>query len=204
MDAMVKTEQRFLPALAEAIATWFPELNGRSLAVSEVSITKDNVPTLPLAMVAFIRSVAMPTTNSQVRTFDIDDTFVIDFWLEPARYKKANGTETPFWSYYDYEAIRDKLLTNIANWEAPGGERVAFRGLTLEAEPLAVTLTFTFIASFRWCASRTPAPDGIVSGIKFNLCAPNDVCVPDCLDDSSCNPCEEAPIGAVPPDVEEA
>jgi hypothetical protein len=180
MDARVIQQQRFLPSLAEQLALWFPELSGRALAVSEVSITKDNVPTLPLAMVAFIRSVANPPSHSNAEMFEIVDTFIVDFWLEPARYKKANGTETPFWSYYDYEAIRDTLLSNMVRWETPGGERIAFRGLTIEAEPLAVTLTFTFMATFRWCPTITERGEPFTVG--FNLCAPP-ACVPD--------PCEE-------------
>ena len=103
--------------------------------------------------------------------FEIVDTFIVDFWLEPARYKKANGTETPFWSYYDYEAIRDKLLANLARWETPGGERIAFRGLMIEAEPFAVTLTFTFMATFRWCPPVTEF--GEPFSIGFNLCTPS-------------------------------
>ena len=177
MNALVKPPKvRFLPALAEQISLWFPELGGRALAVSEVSITKENVPTLPLAMVAFIRSTADPPQRSSHDMFEIVDTFIVDFWLEPARYKKANGTETPFWSYYDYEAIRDKLLANLTRWETPGGERIAFRGLVIEAEPFAVTLTFTFMATYRWCAPVTEF--GEPFSIGFSLCAPAS-CVPD-------------------------
>ena len=166
MDARVTpAKQKFLPALAEQLALWFPELNGRALAVSEVSITKDNVPTLPLAMAAFIRSTANPPSTSNAEMFEVVDTFIVDFWLEPARYKKANGTETPFWSYYDYEAIRDTLLANMVRWETPGGERVAYRGLTIEAEPLAVTLTFTFMATFRWCRTE----DGLRRAVHGRL-----------------------------------
>ena len=177
MDARVTpAKQKFLPALAEQLALWFPELNGRALAVSEVSITKDNVPALPLAMAAFIRSTAAPPSHSSAEMFEVVDTFIVDFWLEPARYKKANGTETPFWSYYDYEAIRDTLLSNMVRWEAPGGERVAYRGLTIEAEPFAVTLTFTFMATFRWCPTKTDYGEPFTVG--FSLCTP-EACIPD-------------------------
>ena len=151
-------------------------MNGRALAVSEVSITKENVPTLPLAMVAFIRSTANPPSHSNAEMFEVVDTFIVDFWLEPARYKKANGTETPFWSYYDYEAIRDTLLSNMVRWETPGGERLAYRGLTIEAEPLAVTLTFTFMATFRWCPNKKEFGEPFTIG--FNLCT-DPGCVPD-------------------------
>lgn len=185
MDSLVKLPERklFLPTLAEQLALWFPEAGGRALAVSEVSITKENVPTLPLIMTAFIRSMAKPPVSNR-EIFDITDTFIIDFWLEPARYKKANGTETPFWSYYDYESIRDKLLTNMAAWEPPGGERVSYHGLKIEAEPLAVTLTFTFGADFRWCPLKKEQGDPF--SISFNLCTASECCVPECMEDDPC------------------
>lgn len=185
MDAVTPVAKtRFLPALAEAIAEWFPELNGRSLAVSEVEINKENVPTLPLVMTAFLRSAADENSN-RTEIFNITDTIVIGFWLEPARYKKANGAETPFWSYYDYEEIRDTLLTNLARWESPGGERLSYRGLTIEAAPLAVILTFTFSATFRWCA--TPKDFGSPFKIGFNLCTPVGCCPPACIEEP--DPC---------------
>ena len=191
MDARVApAKQRFLPALAEQLAQWFPETNGRALAVSEVSITKDNVPTLPLVMVAFIRSTAESNNHSNLDDFEITDTFIVDFWLEPARYKKSNGTETPFWSYYDYEQIRDTLLAKMGRWVAPGCEFISYRGMTVEAEPLAVTLTFTFMAYFRWKAPRVFDEDvEVIKGIHFNMCAPvSECCDPECFDEKE-DPC---------------
>jgi hypothetical protein len=206
MDARVEPQQetRFLPAVAEAVAAWFPDLGGRAIAVSEVSITKDNVPTLPLALVAFVRSVSEQPANSRVEMFDITDTFIVDFWLPPARYKTASGAETPYWSYYDYEGIRDKLLTNLSRWQTPGGERIAYRGMVIEAEPLAVTLTFTFIANFRWCPTG-PKEKGDKFTVEFNLCAPES-CIPDHCPEPV-DPCDNIPTGGIRPpeeDLEEA
>jgi hypothetical protein len=189
MDAITPQAQQtkvwFLPALAEAISGWFPELEGRSLAVSEVSITKENVPTLPLVMSAFIRSAAEPPTRSPSHVMDVVDTFIVEFWLEPARYKKANGAETPFWSYYPYEDIRDTLLTNLAYWTTPNGERISFRGLQMGADPLAVTLTFTFFAVFRWCPSTMPAT-GEPYSMGICLHPPRECCEPDCEEPDPC------------------
>jgi hypothetical protein len=197
MDAIVKTETRFLPALAEQIAIWFPELGGRSLAVSDANITKENVPTLPLCMVAFARGTGDPPARTNTDIFDATDTFVVEFWLEPSRYKKSNGSETPFWSYYDYEAIRDTLLSHVAFWETPGGERIGYRNLTIEADALAVTLTFGFVATYRWCAAPPPKPDCIITKpIGFRLCTPPaECCLPECFDDPPkdddlCHPCK--------------
>lgn len=148
----VRVETRFLPALAESITQWFPELGGRALAVSEATITKENVPTLPLCMIAFVRSVSDQPVNVQRSTITMSDTFVVEFWMKPERYKRANGTESPFWSYYDYEAIRNTLLSNMVEWVGPHRERCVFRSLTIEADPLAVVLTFQFLATYQWCA----------------------------------------------------
>jgi hypothetical protein len=140
-------------------------------------------------MVAFARSTSEQPLHQRSEMFEIQDAFIIEFWMEPSRYKKANGSETPFWSYYDYEAVRDTLLANITQWETPGGERIAFRGLTIDADPLAVTLSFAFIASFRWCSPVTEF--GIPFTISSRLCAPAITCVPTCLEENEdeCHPC---------------
>lgn len=186
MDAITpkKTTAKipFIPTLAKALADWFPEVGGRSLAVSEIDINKQNVPTLPLVMAAFVRSTANPPTNGRNDSFRIVDAFCIEFWLEPARYKNDKG-ETPFWGYYDYEDIRETLLTNITRWQAPNKERIVYRGLSVEAEELAVTLTFSFTATYDWCAE--PADFGEPFKIGFNLCTP----IVDCPE--ICEPVED-------------
>ena len=187
MDAITPKTKLLLPTLADAIGEWFPELGGRALAVSEVEITKENVPTLPLVMVAFLRSRGDQPAKSHNDNYEIEDQFVVEFWLQPARYRKANGTDTPFWSYYDYETIRDNLLTNLAYWEAPNGERIAYRGMMVDAESLAVTLTFTFIATFRWCPSKVP--QGSRFAVGFNLCVEPGCCPESCYEPDPCDPC---------------
>jgi len=185
-------DPRFLPAVAEAVAEWFPEVQGRALAVSEVSITKENIPTLPLVLVAFVRGTADPPKTSYAQSFEIDDAFVIEFWLEPARYRKANGSETPFWSYYPYEEIRDTLLTNLVRWPTPGGERITYRGLNIEADSFAVVLTFAFHATQRWCADIRD--QGEPFKIGFKLCTPAS-CLPDpeCFDAKPADECAPCP-----------
>jgi hypothetical protein len=186
-----KETVRFLPALAAQIAVWFPELGGRALAVSNAHITKVNVPTLPLVMVAFVRGTGDQAARSYSPTFDLIDHFVVEFWLEPSRYKKANGSETPFWSYYDYEAVRTKLLSNLGRWDTPDGEHIAYRYLTIGADELAVTLSFGFISTKKFC----PIDDekGEPFAISFDLCPPKGCC-PDveCFDvkeNEKCDPC---------------
>src|SRR5262245_60340890 len=99
-----------LPSLAKDIATWFPELEGRSIAVSDAKISRQNMPTLPLVMVSFAHELVGATATASVNLsqrgeFEVIDEFVVEFWLKPSRIVKDNSVETPFWSFYDYEAI---------------------------------------------------------------------------------------------------
>jgi len=186
-----KEPVRFLPAVAEAVTQWFPELGGRALAVSDAHITKLNVPTLPLVMVAFAKGVGDQAKRSYNPSFDIEDVFVVEFWLEPSRYKKATGAETPFWSYYDYEAVRTKLLSNFGRWKTPDGEHIAYRSLTILADELAVRLSFNFIASKRFCPIDNEKGEPFT--ISFDLCAPKGCCPEiECFfpeENEKCDPC---------------
>lgn len=187
-------EKRFLPAVAEAIAQWFyPELenpNGppRSVAVSDIDITKENIPTLPLVLVAFTQSLGHQLLRSNSPEFEINDTFVVEFWMPPQRVQHKNK-DTPYWNYYPYEYIRDTLINGFKNWTGPRGERVAYRGLHVEADPLAARLTFTFVATFQWCVEEMDT--GTPFGLGFRLCTPAS-CVPGCTEEAEpdeCNPC---------------
>lgn len=175
-DSDSPVEKRFLPAVALAVAEWFPILEGRALAVSEASITKENIPTLPLVMVAFARSTSEQSAHSRSEMFECQDAFVIEFLMKPERYKRRDGSDSPFWSYYDYEEIRDTLLEGFTEWMGPGDERVAYRGMTITADPLAVDLTFAFLATYTWCAK--PKRRGIPYTITAKLCPPPS-CIPE-------------------------
>jgi len=191
-DALPKVETRLMPALAAQIAIWFPSLGGRAMAVSESAVTKENLPTLPLAVVAFARGVGDQSTKARQSQFEIEDHFIIEFWLEPEMYQRADGSDAPFWSYYNYEAIRDKLLTHLATWQAPRNARIAYRTLNIEADHFAVTVTFGFIACINWKACVDAPPDWIIDRIGFNLCAPaSECCVPACFEPKPCeDPCK--------------
>lgn len=179
-------EKRFLPALAKVVADGFPELNGRAFATSGITITKDNIPTLPLAMTALLHGEANPSTRQPSETFQLTDLICIEFWLEPVRYKNHNGAETPFWSYYPYEVIRDVLLNALSRWTGPGGEILAYRRMTISVDPFAVTLTFHFTASATWCAQSNARGEKFEIG--FLLKPPPSCCIEDL-----CPPCDPCP-----------
>ncbi|KRR21357.1 hypothetical protein CQ14_06825 [Bradyrhizobium lablabi] len=196
MDARTPAqEKRFLPAAAEAIAQWFyPELenpNGppRSVAVSDIDITKENIPTLPLVLVAFTQSLGHQLMRSSSSEFEITDTFVVEFWMPPQRVQHKNK-DTPYWNYYPYEYIRDTLIAGFVNWEGPRGERVAYRGLHVEADPLAARLTFTFVATFQWCVDSLDM--GTPFDVGFRLCTPAS-CIPDCTEEQEVDECQPCP-----------
>lgn len=176
MDAIVQQEKRLIPALANAIKEWFPELREQAFPVADATITKENIPPLPIVMVALVRSVADPPANSKPKTFDIMDRVVVEFWLQPERYKRPDDSESPFWSYYPYEEIRNTLLSNVAYWDAPGGVLLRYREMHITVDPLAVTLSFFFDATIRWCATQSDF--GQPFHIGFTLCTPK-ACIPD-------------------------
>jgi hypothetical protein len=151
------------PALAAAIAGWFPELNGRSVAVSEAEVTRENVPTFPLVMVAFIRD--MPKDAYRSNTIEMVDEFVVSYLYEPTKYKLENGAESPFWAFFDYEPLRRKLITHLKRWRSPVGGQWEYRGADVESTTTDVSISFRFVLHYLFCedeeaeaASQGPVP----------------------------------------------
>lgn len=197
-----------LPTVAAHVAIWFPELNGRSIAVSEAQITKENLPDLPLVMVSLAREQNEDRPSDASKSLlNLRDNFVIEFWMEPARIKRGNGTETPFWSYYDYETIRSRLLAGLTGgYLGPSGERISYLNMTIESDAFSVVITFTFAATFQWCAPANlkqacaAAIDATGDGepitpntFRVSVCKPQTQCVKgfgiDCLD-PTCDRCK--------------
>lgn len=189
MDARVEP-QGLLPAVAARVAAYFPDLKGRSLAVAEAEINKDNLPKLPLAMVALANAEPNGPVDLMQRTqFSNVDRFVIEFWFETNRYIKANNTETPFWAYYDYAAIRDTLLATFSGWTGPNGERIWYAGMTMDASEYAVVLTFNMQARYELCVERKDEDgDGKPFETVLGMCRPRTVyCPPETTEEE--DPC---------------
>lgn len=189
-----------LPKIASDVALWFPELDGRALAVSDADqLTRENTPKLPLVMVALAREQSDQPPNASKSLINLRDDFIIEFWLEPNRYKRTNGTESPFWSYYDYASIRDRLLNGFTNgYLGPDGERISYRQLAQESSAFAVVLTFTFTATYQWCPSAMPSDgcelpafdkDGAPitpETFSVKVCAPKIICLEPCYEPDPC------------------
>lgn len=166
-----------IPAIAAAIAEWFPELNGRSIAVSEVEpfADKTNVPTLPIAVVALVAETGEQTRNGGGK-INLTSDILVQFIFEPIKYNREDGSELPFFAFYDYEPIRDKLLEQTAKWRGPGNFGLSYTGLTVESTPFAVYIAFSFTAVKDWCQAApvdecgNPVKEGHDLLILYNVC----------------------------------
>lgn len=144
------TNRSTIPALVEAIKTWFPEMEGRVVAVSEAEVTPENMPALPLAMVALQKITGTQNARSNARPMLTED-ILVQFWLKPERERLAKGSLAPFWTYYDYDAILDRLLLGTTIWVGPRGTGLGFNSMDIEADEFAVTITFRLTHETRWC-----------------------------------------------------
>lgn len=144
------TARSTIPALAAAMRDWFPELGGRVIPVSLAEVTKENIPELPIAMVALRRLGFDHSSQSNAAPKITEDLFV-EFWLKPEQYRLEKGGASPFWAYYDYDAILDKLTAHIMQWTTPRGTRLALTSMEISADALAVVLTFGLSHLTKWC-----------------------------------------------------
>lgn len=139
-----------LPEIAARIAEIVPELEGRSVAVSEAEINSTNTPKLPIAMVALVGVSANDAgyANGTASEMTITEDFVIEILLKPERRKTKDGGETPFWSFYDYRTYMNLIVTGLKEWAPNAFEFVT---LDLSADAFAVALTFRFRQHYIWC-----------------------------------------------------
>lgn len=151
-------KQEFLPTVAECVAAWFPRLGGRAVAVTDAKITSENRPTLPFALVALNRE---NTENFNAKAnqgnLTLVDDFIVEFWLEVQRFDleaKHPGQEKPFWAYYPFEDIRDRLVSKMlleSKKEGRADWGIAYTSMDIDADPQAVVLTFRFSRTYIWC-----------------------------------------------------
>lgn len=149
-----------LPALARQIASHFPELGGRAIASSEVDPFEDaaSVPTLPMAVVGLITANGSQTTNGGGKV-EIVDGIMVQLIFEPVRYTREDGKDLPFWAFYDYETIRDRMLAITHQWRTPRCAGLSFRSMDVSADEFAVYLSFQFTITQQWNTPDELIPD---------------------------------------------
>lgn len=186
-----------LPTVAAAMARIFGELEGRALAVSEANITKENMPTLPLCMVALMRGDVAGQWNWRAANGrnELADDFFVDFWLKPLKYLRADGSESPFWAFYDYEEFRDRLLNWMVGFRGPRGQRLEYKSMAVESDQYAVVLSFRLASHYDWCRTDEESDgestsEGSTVRLVTKLCTPKTNYCPDNAEElKECDPC---------------
>ena len=169
---MEAVDQETLPAVAARLREFVPELRGRALPVTEAMVTQDNVPTLPLAIVAPLIQNMTHTGNGAMT---VAEDFVIEVWLPPTM--EANSTA--LWAYYNYNAFRNKIFTLFDGWRTPVNGGVRFISMDVESNFLATVITFRMRATYDVCSDADEREDPSIITVK--LCEPAaPVCLPDC------------------------
>lgn len=198
LDAIVTEEPTaLLPAVAAEMRRIFGELDGRAMAVSEAMITKENLPSLPLCMVALLRGDVAGAWKWQSASGanELVDDFVVEFWLEPLKYRRKDGSESPFWAFYNYEEFRDRLLSWMTGFRGPRGQRLEYRNMTVESDQFAVVLSFRIASHYNWCrtddgSDGEPANVGSTVQVVTRLCKPRSTICPDNVEEpKDCDPC---------------
>lgn len=179
-----------LPALAKAISGKFPELGGRSIAATDVDPFTDmtNVPTLPIAVCALAQEDGNQPANGGGR-IAIEDNIIVQMIFDPVKYQNSENVDTPFWAFYDYETIRDRLLSLTRDWQAPrNGARLSFQSMAPSADEFGVYLTFRFTMRDNVCLDEIePAMTIGDNTFVVNTFRPVDDCIPE---DGTDDPCD--------------
>ena len=151
-------EETLAQQIAARVSELFPELNGRSIAVSEIEPFKDKreVPTLPIAVVALVNGTGVQDDHGGGRV-TMTDSFVIEFIVHSERYK-TDGKVLPFYSFYNYEKVRNRLLSGLRSWTNDCNIGVSYKGIGVESDQFAVYITITVSMTFDWCDPEPQYP----------------------------------------------
>lgn len=155
-------------ALALRIRETFPGLENRAFAVSDATFSKENMPRLPICMVACVGETADDARRTPGRV-TITEDIVAEFWLRLDRYQSASGGESPFYAYQNYGQIRDALLVSLSDWSAPSGTNVFYKSMEIEVTDFALCVGFRLGCEWVWCADGAPAqaPESL---LKTTVC----------------------------------
>jgi hypothetical protein len=172
-------ENRTLPHLAATIAQYFEELEGRAVAVSEVDPfdKNTNIPSLPIAVVALVGE-----QGTGRNTLELVDDVLVQFVFHPVKYKRADGNDSPFFAFYDYEDLRDRFIAMLQNYTSPKGARFYYRSLDVESDEYAVYIAIRLTGELSWCLPEhlapQPNPAGFTVGLRMqpppSKCAPTE------------------------------
>lgn len=155
------TREPFAQLLARNLREWFPQLEGRAVAITESEpFSQDSMPTLPLAVVGVLEEEY--SGSDSVRT-----VYSVEFMFNPSRYNLAAGGESPFWTYFDYEPLRDTLADRISSLG-----KLRLLRMTMDSDPGAVYISFRISRESRWCPpepEETCPKSGDGQGLEISI-----------------------------------
>jgi hypothetical protein len=143
----------------------FPDLNDRAFAVAEATLSKENMPNLPLAFIALLGIRGMNQSNNVTTPLDIEETICVEFWSASKNYAKADGSASPFYAFQDYTPTMDMLFNALTGYFTPQGKRVRFVSMDTMADEYCLTVCFKFTIEWRWC----PDPDASFHPLKVKF-----------------------------------
>jgi hypothetical protein len=146
-------DNQTLPGLAAALRVWFPMLEGRAIEVADVEEvwSKEQLPKLPVCIVGLV-SLSAEAPNHTNAPIDITEHIDVVFHLTPSKIRSIErSTETPFWSYYNYPGLMNRLIAHLQNYKSEIGGRVVFKSLTQTCDAYCVTLSMRVEHNYLWC-----------------------------------------------------
>lgn len=152
-------------SIALIIREAFPELNKRAFAISEVAITKENMPNLPLACVALLNIRGVNQSNNVKTPLDLEETICVEFWIASKTYMKDDGGISPFYAFQDYKPYMDRLFNALTGFFTPQKKAVKFISFDMTADEYCLTLCFKLSVEWRWC----PEPDHFYHPVKISF-----------------------------------
>jgi hypothetical protein len=181
-----------LPAIAAEIARYFPELNGRSVAVADAAIVQNkgsSSVTLPVCMVALAKETSdAPSTSARNPTIVVHFTAI--FMFPKIKYAKESGVESQFWAFSHYETIRNRMIKLGQTWQTPEGAHLGFVGLDQTVDETSIDTNVTMKYQFKWCDPfPSKQPLGTIDARMYvtpYLPSPSCTCEPQ---DANCATC---------------
>lgn len=159
-------------AIAHLVREAFPDLNGRAFAVAEATLTKENMPQLPLAFIALLNIRAINQSNDVKTPLDIEETICVEFWFKSVNYAKTDGSMSPFYAFQDYNTTMNKLFSALSGYFTPQRKPLRFISMDTMADEYCQTICFKFSVEWRWCVE----PDLTFQGIKIKaILAPQEL-----------------------------
>jgi hypothetical protein len=137
-----------------------------------------------------IKEVGNGSASGSNARAEPEEQIMVSFVFEPARYQREDGGESPFWAFFDYDSLRDRLLNFLVDWRSPRQGRLSYFGLDVESDSFAVLINFQFRHTFNWCPTDVPNEGLKKWSFKVNVCpALPPPCIEPVILDEEENPC---------------